>query len=206
MNDNFETNESLDFDFKPINKGLGFHQKNNPIAKPLSKPASVEKKNHLQKQYQKDLLQRSVTLENTDLHKRAEPVQKAKEEEVEGSLLARSGAFFIDLLFIVSNVLLTIYVLANMTKIDLSDLMGIDLLLLCSGLSVFYYLLYFSVFELMPWSTFGKYFCNLKVVCENGSRLSFNESLLRSLLSLAGLPLLIFNWHGKLTQTKVMKA
>jgi len=168
MNDNFETNESLDFDFKPINKGLGFHQKNNPVAKPLSDTELTEKKADLRRQHQKDLLQRSVTLENTDFRNKIELPKKIETEEIEASLLTRSAAFLVDLLFVVSNVLLTIY--------------------------------------LMPWSTFGKYFCNLKVVCENGSRLSFNESLMRSLLSIAGLPLLIFNWHGKLTRTKVMEA
>ena len=201
MDNNFETSDSVDFEFKPINQGLGFHQKETPVTKPLSKDFADAKKAHLQKQYKADLLQRSVTLEDTRFKK---PIT-VKTEVVPASPLSRSLAFAIDLLFVISNVLLTVYVLVNMTKIDISDLMGLDLLLLCSGLSVFYYLLYFSVFELMPWSTFGKYFFELKVICENGSRLSFNESLLRSLLSIASLPLLALDWHSKLTKTRVLK-
>jgi len=203
--DNFEVNESGDFDFKPINQGLGFHQKETPVAKPLVDKSLEAKKARLQKEFKKDLLQRSVTLESTVVQKVPRVEQRLEPEEISASVFSRVAAFSIDLLFIVSNVLLTIYVLANMTKIDVSDLMGVDLLLLCSGLTVFYYLLYFSVFELMPWSTFGKYFLDLKVTCENGTRLSFNESLLRSLISIASLPILVLDFHGKLTKTKVLK-
>ena len=204
MDNNFETSDSVDFEFKPINQGLGFHQKETPVTKPLSKDFEDAKKADLQKQYKADLLKRSVTLEETNQMKQRKPIT-VKAEQTLATPLSRSLAFAIDLLFVISNVLLTVYVLVNMTKIDISDLMGIDLLLLCSGLTVFYYLLYFSVFELMPWSTFGKYFFDLKVTCNNGSRLSFNESLLRSLLSIGSLPLLVFDWHNKLTKTKVLK-
>ena len=204
MNDNFE--EFGDFDFKPINKGLGFHKNSSEI-----KSTSVSnhekslnlKKQELKNKFNEDLLKRSSQLEEISLEKETSPRLSSKKKSIEASAIARSGSFIVDILFVSLVVASTFFFLFYFNKISFSTLGQTNIILLSSGLFIFYYLLYFSVFELMPWSSFGKLLFKLKVVSDGDFSLSFAESLFRSMLSLTLLPFLWTNLHNRLSRTKV---
>ena len=198
--------ESIDFDFKPINKGLGFHQRKTEVKKtPEVQKNNVQQRVSLNKDLEKRIQQRNQrSIAKAQMKSTVLPEASLPKKEVKAGLFARSAAFLIDLIFISANLVLTMFLLLNLTKIELSTIFTLDFLLLSSGLFLFYYVLYFSVLEVMPWSTFGKLACKLKVVSKKGYRLSFSESLFRTAISALISPLVWLDLHGRFSETKVM--
>lgn len=211
--------EEIDFDFKPITSGLGFHHPKQTEPKSVKMDRSVAKnQNPVQFQntssdasyHQSDL---SIFYSRNNL----EPTDQAfKEVEIKTLKLAtkleRSLAYTLDLLFVASALSIVVTIMArsiNMDLIEVWDSYPNEITPLVVSLFCGFYLLYFSIFEKGGQSTIGKAMFSIKVVSVNEKSLTLSCLLLRSIVSLlnfAGLGLFsYFDLQSKISSTKVVR-
>ena len=220
-----------DFDFKPLNEGLGFHQEerrngilptnNNKvknisvtrnqtppravglgISNPKVADKGIQSMNALSAFYEE-----SQSIES-------EQLQEAKlPDEVFYQVASQSkqfAAWLIDtiLVILVSASLLGLFVLVSGLSItQFYQVIGPnDLMFFSASAFSIFYLSYFSILDLQM--TPGKSWLKIKLVKENNQEISLKESFLRSFITLIsfvtlGLPCVI-DFQGKLTDTKVV--
>jgi len=219
-----------DFDFKPLNEGLGFHHEerkngilpqSNTKAQNISvtrstRPAVAKALGVSNQAVVKNGLESMNSLSAFYSEGQAESVSEEKSiEEVVKLETARPllqfAAWLVDVLLVlaISSFLLGLFVLVSgLSFIQFYQLVGMNDLLLFGSVSYsIFYLSYFSILDLQ--STPGKSLFKLKLVREDNVDTLLKDSFLRAFITLIsfvtlGLPCLI-DFQGKLTDTKVVK-
>lgn len=211
--------DDLDFDFKPITSGLGFHHQKTTETKPVvieRKSAPVQFQTFEEKKenvYQNDLSIFYGTQNTQEMS--IESPKKMKEEKIVrlASRPERVTAYIFDLLFISSILGLVLTVMARTISMDLVDawssypaeITPLVLTLFCG-----FYIMYFSIFEKTGQSTIGKYIFKLKVMTLDNKAPTLNALILRSVVSLLNFASLglfsYFDLQDKVTSSKVVKA
>jgi hypothetical protein len=212
--------EDIEFNFKPITSGLGFHvQKSTDIkpslaertvvVSPLRTTSSTQKELNV---YQNDL---SIFYNQNPITPPLPEEEKIVLEEKVYALATKTQrvfAYLIDL-FLLSSVL--IVVLSIMARTINMDLMEIwthypdEVTPLFVTLFSGFYVIYFSIFDKSLQSTLGKYIFGLRVTKFDYTTLSFVSLLLRSSFSLLNfLSFGLFSYfdlQNKITNSKVIR-
>lgn len=220
--------------FKPMTKGLGFHQ---DVKRPSFKPAPKEVKpfgsatSKVAKSMPQSLS--SVTqvkaaaqvptgLEafygstptpvSTDILPELKTEEKVSKPNFKAApMLSQFSAWLIDLLVIASFVAITGALLVLVSGIEIqmySKLISIqDLALFSAAIFSIYYLLYFTILDLS--ASPGKTMMGLRVVKCDGKSLSVRNTFTRAFISLlSGIALflpMVLDFQGRLSDTKVVK-
>lgn len=214
--------EDLDFDFKPITSGLGFHHQKateiKPVmtertaaVSPLTQPHSPLKKD--MNVYQNDL---SLFYGQNNSQVAELNIPELKIPEKKYFRLAtkpqRVFAYLTDLFLIGSILGIVLTVMARTISMDLFDVWSQypnEITPLVLSLFCGFYLIYFSIFEKANQSTLGKNLFGLRVVTKNDSSLSLASLLLRSTVSLLNFVSLglfsYFDLQCKITDSKVIR-
>lgn len=212
--------DDIDFDFKPITSGLGFHHQKTTEVKPvitertvavapIPQPVSAPKKE--MNIYQNDL---SLFYGQNKVEEEILPEIKTEEQKYYplASKGARVSAYLMDLFFVASILSLVLTVMARTIRMDLmevwsqypNEITPLVLTLFCG-----FYLIYFSVFEKTGQSTLGKSIWGLRVVGHDDKTLSLMSLFARtsvSLLNFISLGLFsYFDLQNKIAHSKVIK-
>ncbi len=213
--------EDMDFDFKPITSGLGFHHQKATELKPSItertvavspiQPAIPAKKD--MSVYQSDL---SMFYGREVLPEVAPPELSIPAEEEKYYRLATSTqrffAYVIDLLLVVALLAAVVTVMARTISMDLMEawtqypheITPLIVTLFCG-----FYLMYFSIFEKASQSTIGKNAFNLRVTGLDNRSLSLLALLMRSTVSLLNFVSLglfsYFDLQNKIIGAKVIQ-
>lgn len=212
--------EDMDFDFKPITSGLGFHHSKptdiKPVitertvaVSPISQPISAPKKENTI--YQSDL-----SMFYGQAPQQTIPAAELKIEEEKYYKLAtktqRVFAYITDLLFITSILGILLTVMARTISMDLVEVWSQypnEITPLVMTLFVGFYLIYFSIFEKASQSTLGKYLFGIRVTGLNDKSLSLMSLVVRSTVSILNFVSLglfsYFDLQNKITNSKVIR-
>jgi uncharacterized RDD family membrane protein YckC len=209
--------DDLEFDFKPITSGLGFHHQKKTEVRPqsLDRPAAQSMAIAPKKEmnvYQNDL---SLFYGNQV----AVPTQQENPAvQVEEKILPLASgsqrvlAYFLDLVFLVSILSLVLTVMARTISLDLVDAWTMyphEMTPLVMTLFIGFYLIYFSIFEKSAFSTLGKNILGLRVVNEENRSLSLIVLLVRAFIGLLNFVSLglfsYFDLQNKVTGSKVIR-
>lgn len=216
--------DDIDFDFKPITSGLGFHHQKSTEVKPvmtertvavspLSTTPSPKKEMSV---YQNDL---SIFYGQAP----AQPIQAEPEMTLDLNLpeekyyKAASGsqrffAYLADLFLVASTLGIVLTVMARTIHMDLlevwsqypNEITPLVLTLFCG-----FYLIYFSIFEKASQSTLGKSIFRIRVMGNDNKPLSLVTLVARSSISLLNFVSLgLFSWfdlQNKVTNSKVVR-
>ncbi len=231
---NFDEFELDDLSFKPLTRGLGFHDKKDQkeprhtrtVATPVRPIEASKQKNldeissdnkekiqnlNLAKKSGLDLFYNS---DNKRLQAPQAPLQEKliiKKKEKESSLTVNLLAWSIDFLFLLLlfSVLTLAFILLSGLK--WSEFKGMfqymEIKVALTLLGVFFYALYFSFLDLV--GTPGKALFGICLISTVGDKLTLKQTLLRSFLCVGsflmlGLPLLL-GFHNKISNTKVVQ-
>jgi uncharacterized RDD family membrane protein YckC len=214
--------DDMEFDFKPITSGLGFHHQKTTeikpvitertvVMSPMPNPSAPLPKKEMSV-YQSDLSlfygQNSVV---------NEPIVKMEEVPENkyyktATVSQRVLAYLADLLLVASILAIVLTVMARTISMDLVEVWGqypneitpLVLTLFCG-----FYLIYFSIFEKASQSTLGKNIFNLRVTGTDNNSLSLITLVARSSISLLNfISLGLFSWfdlQNKVTSSKVIR-
>ena len=198
--------------FKPMTKGLGFHQDTkrpsfkpapkevkafgaqsatkqtlSPLA-PLSPSAQTMASNHMPTGLEAFYGQSGTSAKaiETDLDLKVETKAPAAQKYIAASMLSQFSAWIVDILVIASFVAITGALLVLASGIELkmySRLISVqDLSIFSAAIFSIYYLLYFTILDLS--SSPGKTLFGLKVIKVDGKGLSVRHTFFRALISL----------------------
>jgi len=212
--------DDIEFEFKPITSGLGFHhQKATEIkavitersvaVSPISQPMSAPKKENTI--YQSDL-----SLFYGQNTAQTNPVPELKIEEEKYYRLAskpqRFFAYITDLLLVSSILGIVLTVMARTISMDLIDVWSQypnEITPLVMTLFCGFYIMYFSIFEKASQSTLGKNLFGIRVTGLNDKSLSLVSLVVRSTVSLLNFVSLglfsYFDLQNKVTNSKVIR-
>lgn len=212
--------DDIDFEFKPITSGLGFHHQKATEIKPVitertvavspisqSMPAA-KKENTI---YQSDL---SIFYGQAPAQTIPSPELKISEEKYYrlATKPQRVFAYMTDLLFITSILGLVLTVMARTISMDLIDVWTQypnEITPLVMTLFCGFYVIYFSIFEKASQSTLGKNLFGIRVTGMNDKSLSLVALLIRSTVSLLNFVSLglfsYFDLQNKITSSKVIR-
>ena len=210
--------EDIEFDFKPITSGLGFHHAKRTEVRPQTTertvavapiPGGPKKEMNV---YQSDL---SIFYGQQNI---SEPVQEivspVKEEKIFklASRGQRFWAYLLDLSFLVSILGIVLTIMARTISMDLLEVWSLyphEITPLVVTLFCGFYLIYFSIFEKSTFSTLGKNIFGLRVVNEENQQQTLTVLLIRSsfgLLNFISLGLFsYFDLQNKVTGSKIVK-
>ena len=213
--------DDMEFDFKPITSGLGFHHQKATEVKPtfterttIVSPVSAEQttKKDLNV-YQNDLslFYGQANPENAPEHESIKAV-----EEIYYRLASkpqRLFAYLTDLLLVISILSIVLTVMARTISMDLIEVWQLypnEITPLVLTLFAGFYIIYFSIFEKATQSTLGKNLFGLRVVtAKNNKHLSLSALILRSgvsLLNFVSLGLFsYFDLQSKVSSSKVIR-
>jgi hypothetical protein len=214
--------DDMDFDFKPITSGLGFHNNITTEVKPtfeaaplLNTPSiSMPNITHARKETQAQIYQNELSLFygkelNINL-----PAEQVKEEKIIriATKPQRVIAYMIDVTTILSFLGIMLTVMARLIEMDLVEVWKAypgEMTPLVLTLFVGFYLIYFSVFEKTKQSTLGKSMVGITLVSNQNKNLSLIILILRSsitLLNVVSLGLFsYFDLQNKVCDSKVIK-
>lgn len=212
--------DDIDFDFKPITSGLGFHHQKATEIKPIMTERTVTVSplsSTLNPKKEMNVYHSDLSMFYGQNDSVAAPVSepKVKIEEKYHPLASKPQRFFAYLsdLFMVSSILgLVLTVMARTISMDLMDVWSqypneitpLVLVLFCG-----FYLIYFSIFEMTNQSTLGKNLFGLRVTGVDNKPLSLTTLLMRSsigLLNFISLGLFsYFDLQNKVTNSKVIR-
>jgi hypothetical protein len=227
--------EDIDFHFKPITDGLGFHQEKSKSksvrsksmrVKPAQRSREVSKKMEVSPTFgaQNSAGVEDLTIPGIEEFYRAKnqvsntiPDQQVAPIEYEqASDMERFVAWVVDTLVIFASAILTAVLASSSTMLwntegsfpILDTLSNSEVLNLVSMLSVGYYVFYFSVLERSFSTTIGKKLMGLEVRGLVKS-LDLRDHLMRSLITLGSIILLglpcILKLQDKLTKSQVIR-
>lgn len=195
-------------DFKPVTKGLGFHQdktiekKNKSYSKPVQRQRT-ERAERISRELPSVDLKREVRVAPIKLEEKA-PVKK-KEKTAK---LGVQGTGFVFDLFLISG----LQILLNFVFLRLSGLTNIIQFLEFTWIeqSIFFsflFLFYFTLLDLV--ASPGKRMFSLRLRSTSDSKVTIDQTLIRSVVTLLSfvtvfMPLL-FDFQGKLSDTKVIE-
>lgn len=212
--------DDMDFDFKPITSGLGFHhQKSTDV-----KPSITERTVAVSPIQITPPPKKEMSVYQSDLslfygQQEQAPMMPELEEEApqeiyykQASKGQRVFAYITDLFLIASILAMVLTVMARTISMDLIDVWSqypneitpLVLTLFCG-----FYLIYFSIFEKASQSTLGKNIFSIRVVGINNKPISMMALLVRSTVSLLNFVSLgLFSWfdlQNKVTSSKVIR-
>lgn len=213
--------DDMEFDFKPITSGLGFHHQKATEIKPVFTERTVtvsplsQNSSPLKKEmnvYQNDL---SMFYNNQSQPQQNISAPEISEAEEKYYKLAgkspRVFAYLTDLLLVASLLCVVLTVMARTISMDLLDVWGQypnEITPLVVTLFCGFYLIYFSVFE-MTGSTLGKSLFGLRVVSRDNNSLPLVTLIVRSSVSLLNFISLglfsYFDLQSKVTNSKVIR-
>lgn len=216
------SSDEIDFDFKPITSGLGFHHDKTTEIKPAftdavthqTRPSTIPVKSVLRKENENQFYQNELSIFYGNQAPVTQPeVAPIKEKIIrQATKSQRVVAYVLDLGFVLSCLGLVLTVMARMIHMDLVEVWSAypnEITPLVVTLFVGFYLLYFSIFEKTPQSTLGKNMVGIKVVDLDNRAQSMIMLMLRSLTSLMNFVSLglfsYFNLQNKISNTKVIK-
>lgn len=157
------------------------------------------------------VLANNTSVESTFFEEKSKTSTKTVKKHQAAPVVAQLSAYIIDLLLICSFVIFTAALLVLASGIELSMYSRIisqqDLAVFAVAMFSIYYLLYFTILDAS--STPGKTIFGLKLVKSDGKPVAVKDSFFRAIISLISgvalfLPLML-DFHGKLTDTKVVK-
>lgn len=212
--------DELDFDFRPINSGLGFHHTKTTEIKPAfsETPTMI---NHAatitfpmaRKEHQ--IYQNELSV----FYGRENPVQAPVEiTKVEKSFRRatksqRVLAYVLDLGLVLSFVAIVLTVMSRLIHKDLMEVWTDypnEITPLVLVLFAGFYMMYFSIFEKTIQSTIGKNLLGVTVVDLDNKTQSFTMLMFRSFISLMNFVSLglfsYFDLQNKVSNTKVVRA
>jgi uncharacterized RDD family membrane protein YckC len=214
--------EDLEFDFKPITSGLGFHhQKATEIKAVMTErtvAVSTLTQTHSPLKKEMNVYQNDLSLfygqNNPEARDMASPEIKVQEEKYYrlATKPQRVFAYLTDLFLVGSILGIVLTVMARTISMDLievwemfpNEITPLVLTLFCG-----FYLIYFSIFEKANQSTLGKNLFGLRVVTKNNESLSLSSLLVRSTVSLLNFISLglfsYFDLQSKVTSSKVIR-
>ncbi len=231
---NFDFSDEIDdldnFNFKPINEGLGFHRekkeiKRKPIVRRGLGPVAARNQplpdhNSLRQGPAQGhageltaFYNSSVKQDNSFTLKKENKIEvsQLQRKEVLASLPLQIAAWLVDIILISLAMALTLWTLALASGLETSLLTKMmierEVLFYVISLFIIYFLLYFSVLDLV--GTFGKTLVGIRLYTTGGQPLRIKHTFIRSLVTLTsfiaiGLPLLM-NFQGRLSETKVLR-
>ncbi|OUR93017.1 hypothetical protein A9Q84_21170 [Halobacteriovorax marinus] len=223
-----------DFDFKPLNEGLGFHhddRKNGILPQSNTKPQNISVTRNVMPTLSKSLgvsdpkvvkngmesmnsLSAFYSEGQLETTSESESELNLSEQAVETYELAKPllqlTAWLIDVLVVltISSSLLGLFVLVSgLNFSQFYQFVGMNDLVLFGAVSFsIFYLSYFSILDLQ--STPGKSFFKLRLVREDHSDLILKDSFMRAFITLISFVTLglpcLIDFQGKLTDTKVV--
>lgn len=216
-------NDDLDFDFKPITSGLGFHHNKTTEIKPVfhETPAVQLKVNNIQSRNATSANQKNDNqIYQNELsafygREAAQPIV----EEIKPELVFRRAtknqrvfAYILDLGLVTSSVVIVLTLMSRIIEMNLVEVWSQypnEITPLVLVLFTGFYLMYFSIFEKTTQSTLGKNILGITVVDQNNQHQSFSLLLLRSFISLVNFVSLglfsFFELQDKVTHSKVVK-
>ncbi len=223
-----ESDLEMDFDFKPITSGLGFHhQKNTTEIKPViieraTVTQSVSRPNsqlHVKpvkadmNVYQNDLSMFYDHGQKQDAEIRAEKIEESAHRGIRlATRPERVFAYGLDLFLIVSVLSLTLMLMARATDMDLIAVWTEypnEITPLVVSLFVGFYVMYFSIFEKNATSTLGKGLLGIRVVDMDNNDQRFIILVLRSVISLLNFITLglfsYFDLQNIVTNSKIIR-
>jgi hypothetical protein len=187
----------IDFSFKPITKGLGFHhskekQNSIPSTSELQQRASALAESIETARANKAASESSNLFERGELaafYQKSEPVQEQIKEEIpqdfeveftQASMIRRLGAWFTDLfmvafLFLFTTSIIFLSTFNNFEEV-ISFLIADNLYINFIPVFLFYYVFYFSFLEKTQSSTIGKSILGIKVVDESERTLALYQT------------------------------
>lgn len=213
--------DDMDFDFKPITSGLGFHHQKATEVKPvitertvamstMTPPVSPLKKGMNVYQNDLSLFYNQTPPQTVSMPEFEQPVVEEKYFRL-GGRVERVMAYFADLLLIASALAVILTVMARTISMDLVDIWSQypnEITPLVVTLFCGFYLIYFSIFE-KTGPTLGKSMFKLRVVNSENKSLSLSALILRSTISLLNFVSLglfsYFDLQNKVTSSKVIR-
>lgn len=213
--------EDIEFEFKPITSGLGFHHQKTTEIKPVfterTVTASPMPQAHVAPKKEMNLYQNDLSLFYGQTQAAPEdllPEEKVEEEKYYrlADKAPRVFAYLFDLFSVAAVLGLVLTVMARTISMDLLDvwmqypneITPLVLTLFCG-----FYLIYFSVFEKTSQSTLGKSMFGLRVMGLNDKPLTLSSLFVRSTVSLLNFISLglfsYFDLQNKITQSKVIR-
>lgn len=212
--------DEIDFDFKPITSGLGFHTNKTTDIKPafsetpnISMPIPTHQpmtRKETNQIYQNEL---SVFYNRETANQI--PVEELITEKIfrTATKSQRVLAYVLDLGLVLSFVGLVLTIMARLIDRDLLDVWAAypnDITPLVVLLFTGFYLMYFSIYDKTSSSTLGKNLLSIRVVDLDNKSPSFTMLMFRSfvmLLNFVSLGLFsYFDLQNKVANTKVIKA
>lgn len=214
--------DEIDFDFRPITSGLGFHsQKTSEIKPAFSETPSMPMPSISMPQIRpvvrqdQQIYQNELSMfygrENTF----QEPVEQIKEEKIIRSATKsqRVLAFIIDLSFVLSCLGIVLTIMARLIERDLLEVWTAypnEITPMVVVLFTGFFLIYFSIYDKTSQSTLGKNLLSIRVVDLDNKAPSFTMLMFRSSIMLANFASLglfsYFDLQNKVANTKVIKA
>ncbi|MDH5581399.1 MAG: RDD family protein [Bdellovibrionales bacterium] len=211
--DEEDTNDLDDFNFKPINEGLGFHHENKDLKKILKAP-QIQKTKPQQGLAQPSFSTRKMVIEEVSLPKaNVEKITEKKVEKKELKVIAdpweKSLAYIVDMIILSVMISIIGYFAFHFSGLDIRKLNFSSPHVLGALLGAYslIYIFFFSVLDISE--TPGKSIFNLKVVRTNQKSCSLLDTWIRSVVSLVSLLLcalpLALGFHDKLSGTIVIR-
>ena len=212
--------DDIDFDFKPITSGLGFHQNKTTEIKPtfhesqslnmnsMPMPAPMARKEN-------QIYQNELSAFYGRETQTVEPIVAVKKEKIFrlATKSQRVLAYVLDLGLVLSSVALVLTIMSRLIEKDLIDVWTTYpneitplVLILFTG----FYMMYFSIFEKASQSTLGKNLLGITVVDLDNKNQSFIMLVFRTFISLMNFVSLglfsYFDLQNKVSNSKVVKA
>jgi uncharacterized RDD family membrane protein YckC len=218
---NIVTNDDMDFDFKPITSGLGFHNNKTTEIKPaftetaaltrsqinISTPAKIARKDNQVYQNELSAFYAHETANNI-------PVETPTVEKIirTATKSQRVLAYFLDFSLVLSMVGIVLTIMSRLIEKDLMEVWTTypnEITPLVLVLFTGFYTMYFSIFEKTTQSTLGKNLLSITVVDLDNKPQSFTMLMFRSFVTLMNFVSLglfsYFDLQNKIANTKVIK-
>lgn len=219
----------IDFEFKPITSGLGFHhQKTTSDVKPsVAERASMPAPQSMQTIQVRPVapVKADMNVYQNDLSlfygQAQQQLKEALQEKIEDRPLnvvrlatptERVFAYVLDLVLLTSVLSLVLVMMARATDMDIIQAWNEypnEITPLVISLFLGFYVTYFSIFEKSASSTLGKGLLGIRVVDENNQDQRFIVLVLRTVISLANFISLglfsYFDLQNKATSSKVIR-
>lgn len=219
--------DEIDFDFKPITSGLGFHSTKTTEIKPAfsessssggSMPMPMPLKTAVQPMAARKETNQIYQNELSSFYGREAapqiPVEPVRAEKIirTATKSQRVLAYLLDLGLVVSTVGLVLTIMARLIDKDLLEVWSAypnEISPLVVILFTGFYLIYFSIYDKTPQSTLGKNLLNIRVVDLDNKSPSFTILVFRSFVTLMNFVSLglfsYFDLQNKIANTKVVK-
>jgi uncharacterized RDD family membrane protein YckC len=212
--------DDLEFDFRPITSGLGFHHQKSTEIKPtnIDRTVAIGPMPISSPGLKKDMsvYQSDLSIFYGQVQPEIPPVLNEKTQNEVFYKLASKGqrvfAYLTDLSFVAGILGIVLTVMARTISMDLMEVWTLypnEITPLVLTLFCGFYLIYFSIFEKTSQSTLGKNIFAIRVVGLNNRPLTLFFLLLRSTISLLNFVSLgLFSWfdlQSKATNSKVIR-